>query len=730
MTTDPAKSKHHAAVLALSSCESVDQVRQSVRFIKNVIIGNPTKKDLYLHELMLAPSILECLRNYSSHTDLCTEISMVIASLANGGDLNVTTLVAAGAIPPLLDTLSSHDLKLVDAGVRALRSIVQHPSFSNSSIFESTHIKALTTLVSDTMAHNSSLAIHIAEVAASILARIAECSTVARDLIFDTGVVVSLFKWLDPKWAVFPRVQEAVLDILARLCYNNPVVAKTIASALLHNEKRLIDIIFALVRDKRPSMRFAASTCYQSSILVILLPTIIRLFGNTSLHTPGLGASSTTIGEHSLPLFAELVSESAELQSAAIEADAIFKLAHIINSLIITDTPIDAESDALKRTKSSMSWGSLATSQTQTSNVLNSISNTRQLESAFLAIANVCSLREECRRQVIDAKLLPHIVTALGHSSVSVRKNACKCARSLSRSVKTLRTSLMDVGLAPPLFELLFDENIDVQIEASATLCNIVLDFSPMKKIVLEKGGIKRLVELLDQSESSLRRNALWALKNMLFQADSSTKTTVMQHLGWDKLLKLLDDEDIIVQEQALNLLRNAACGNEQDVEAVFNGFCDADILGLLERKLEVMAHSPDTVIQTLYIVVNLAIGGAERKSAVMSRMGLLRRVFDFLEHENTQIRLASVWCAINLTWIDDAGAKDRVVQLSSLGIESRLRRLLDDENLDVKDRAKTALANIEGPIPSSEESLLSSSDAVPESEDSMAVDRIPGALI
>ncbi len=53
--------------------------------------------------------------------------------------------------------------------------------------------------------------------------------------------------------------------------------------------------------------------------------------------------------------------------------------------------------------------------------------------------------------------------------------------RAMSRSAKSLRASLVEQDVAAPLFRNLNDADRDVRIIASATLCNLVLDFSPVK---------------------------------------------------------------------------------------------------------------------------------------------------------------------------------------------------------------------------------------------------------
>jgi hypothetical protein len=82
------------------------------------------------------------------------------------------------------------------------------------------------------------------------------------------------------------------------------------------------------------------------------------------------------------------------------------------------------------------------------------------------------------------------------------------------------------------------DSSIEVQISATATLCNIVLDFSPMKKVILENNGIQALVSKTRSMEAQLKLNGIWALSNLAYMADKDTIKKVMEVLTYEGLLE------------------------------------------------------------------------------------------------------------------------------------------------------------------------------------------------
>jgi armadillo repeat-containing protein 8 len=168
-----------------------------------------------------------------------------------------------------------------------------------------------------------------------------------------------------------------------------------------------------------------------------------------------------------------------------------------------------------------------------------------------------------------------------------IRAAACQCTRSLSRSVCILRTNLVDAGIALPLFRLLSDESLEVKIAATGAVCNLMLEFSPMRKAILEQGAMKILCAHTRSEYSQLRLNAVWALKHYCYQPDDASQVEgMLNELGYEQLMRLCDDEDVGVQEQALSVIRNVMTGEVKSIVLMFDNIGSTRLMKLILDKL------------------------------------------------------------------------------------------------------------------------------------------------
>jgi hypothetical protein len=67
-----------------------------------------------------------------------------------------------------------------------------------------------------------------------------------------------------------------------------------------------------------------------------------------------------------------------------------------------------------------------------------------------------------------------------------------------------------------------------------------VVDFTPNKSTIIQCGGIKELVQLTKSMDSSLRLNAVWSLRNMVFLADKMCKEAIFMELTVSAVASLI----------------------------------------------------------------------------------------------------------------------------------------------------------------------------------------------
>ncbi len=362
------------------------------------------------------------------------------------------------------------------------------------------------------------------------------------------------------------RLMENVLAAIAALTREHGPRCTAVAAAGRLSEYRcasddnpMLTTLLYMVKDDSNAIRLGAASCitnvyragsaprkYHQDIALIVLPILVRLFDE-----------STDLKSKAPLVLTYLVTDSDDMQKAACDAGAVKKLAGILQR---TSDISESLADRLTHEKI--------------------------VESALLALAAITLFKDDYRQQVIDAKVVPLIVTAMSHPSANVRAAACQCTRSLSRSVCVLRTSLVDAGIAPAIFMLMSDENMKVKTSACAAVCNLVLDFSPMRKAIIDSGVLKLLCEQAQSLDAELRLNAVWALKHLVYAAETEVKEAVLRELSPELLLRLCDDPVLGVEEQALDVIRNLVCGKQENIDTLFEGVGVSVLMGLIRRKL------------------------------------------------------------------------------------------------------------------------------------------------
>lgn len=262
----------------------------------------------------------------------------------------------------------------------------------------------------------------------------------------------------------------------------------------------------------------------ESAIGLLVVPLLVYMLDKDESSTKSkdtfAAATATaldwTVKERAPAILAMLITDSEYLQKAAFDANVVGKLSKMLK---VAYDPVEEPSQSHPWSPQSVDDGDeMSTSQssqlahTGQSPLL--VHKIKVRESTLKAIAALVPFKDDYRKAIVDHGMIPYIVESMSHNpgkptpkvgdkadksgngssrgeakhgyginTVDVLIAACSAIRALSRSVSILRTTLVDNGVAVPVFNLLKHPDIEVQIAATAAVCNLVTDVSPMRDV-------------------------------------------------------------------------------------------------------------------------------------------------------------------------------------------------------------------------------------------------------
>ncbi|XP_036368268.1 armadillo repeat-containing protein 8 isoform X3 [Octopus sinensis] len=638
-----------------------DRWMDSIVQVKNMVIGNNKQKSQVIVQGLI-PRLLQWMMHDNIPLDLKIECSVVLGSLSKGTEANIVSLIEAGSVPILLagNRLANYDLKYVEACLRCLRTVFLCNSAPKEHIFEDSSIIPLLINVLPKSSCTQ-------ECVTTIFANC--CKTPEhQNMLCSNGAIEALAPLL--KCNIY-KVQMPTLRCFSVMCYQNEDVAQAIANYDNGKGDTISEMLVRLRnRDKTSEMQMAAAKCltylYRGGalmandpiIMLKTLPTLIRMCKKDRTLEENVEGAET---------LAYLIEVNSELQKVASISD------HLIRTLsdYLKYTSVQQISSTQNTQKKDIHWGN------------------ELKQAAFKAFASLGANDEDIRKKIIETEnLIDHITNGMESSDVKVQAAAVRCLHSLSRSVQQLRTTFQDHALWKPLLKMLQNGPEEVLRVASSTLCNLMLEFSPSKEPILETGGLNILVKLTNSDDSLLRLNGVWGLMNMTFQVSDKMKHQILESLQTEQLFRLLSDPDPNVLLKTLGLLRNLL-SPKTHIDNVMNGYGDQimqAVVFILEGE-----HCVDIKEQALCILGHIA-DGKTAKDFIVGNEDVLRKLINYMVHNNEKVQLAAVYCICNLVWNDDEGSAERQARLRDLGVQKSLQQLSTTTTGDLQQRVKLAL--------------------------------------
>lgn len=180
--------------------------------------------------------------------------------------------------------------------------------------------------------------------------------------------------------------------------------------------------------------------------------------------------------------------------------------------------------------------------------------------------------------------------------------------------------------------------------------------------------------------------------------------------------------DDIAVQEQGLDFIRNLIGGaghgstseTTEMIDFLFNALGQDRVFEILASKLrpkvanslvrrssstpdpKVIPPQSEIITAVGYILVHMAASVPRHRQLVIAQTELLKLLVPQFNNPTVEVRHALCWLVTNLTWIDHGSDTQACVQraheLKKLGFLAKLEMLEQDPELNVRERAKSAV--------------------------------------
>jgi len=243
---------------------------------------------------------------------------------------------------------------------------------------------------------------------------------------------------------------------------------------------------------------------------------------------------------------------------------------------------------------------------------------------------------------------------------------------------------LIEKGTINVLVDLLSSPHIEVIEQAIWGLGNIAGDSHKVRDMVINAGAIRPISDILDRAipGSSFVRNASWTLSNLCRGRPAPDFNKVQRAIpSLAKVLIENDVEDILIDVcWAMSYLSD---GGEERIPVIL-------ATNVLPRMVQLLQHENIAVSVPCLRAIGNVVTGDDDQTQYVINAGALEALNSIIYHEKKTIRKEVCWSLSNIT----AGNPQQIQICLDLGIVDKLINILINDDAEIKKEAVWAVSN------------------------------------